>query len=158
MNDITEEGGVSTGVTDEMIRLGEDAIEDLLQMLGVLPGERPQDGYRDEPYARTIARAAVAAALAGRVVVDLPSPERKWIEFCRACRDERDEIVPADFILWGKLLPSGQLGPRCYNHATAHIGVLAMAQIDQWAVFDLRPFNRALAQSSGVAGGGVPHE
>ncbi len=64
-----------SGITEEMVRKAEDAIEDLLQMLGVLPGERPEDGYRDEPYARTIARAAVTAALSGRVPVTLPQPD-----------------------------------------------------------------------------------
>lgn len=101
---------------------------------------------------RDLAQEIVETIVAGRAVVDLPS-DRKWIEFCRACRDERDEIVPADFILWGKLLPSEQLGPRCYNHATAYIGVLAMTRIDQWAVFDLRPLNRALTQSTEASGG-----
>jgi hypothetical protein len=63
------------------------------------------------------------------------------LEFCRECRDEgRDPIHHAEFILWGKLFPPEALGPRCYDHAEKHIGSRGMSQIDQWAVFDLRPF------------------
>lgn len=65
----------------------------------------------------------------------------KWVlEHCRACRDERDETVPAEFIIWGKLTPPEHLGPRCYGHTAAFVGPVAMSQISQWAIFDLRPF------------------
>jgi len=64
------------------------------------------------------------------------------LEYCRACRDEREETVPADFIIWGKLAPPEHLGPRCYNHTADYIGSTAMHQISQWAIFDLRPFQK----------------
>jgi hypothetical protein len=64
--------------------------------------------------------------------------ERLKREHCRECRDE-DRHVRADFILWGKLLPPEVLGPRCYDHAAKHIGHSGMQQIEQWAVYDLRP-------------------
>lgn len=68
---------------------------------------------------------------------------RKRFEFCRACRDERDEIVTAEFIIWGKLTDPQHLGPRCYDHTEQVVG-RDMYRIDQWAIFDLRPFNRLL--------------
>lgn len=68
------------------------------------------------------------------------------IESCRQCRDELPfgaPSVPADFILWGKLLPSDALGPKCYEHAKEWLGPRAMGQLDQYAVFDLRPLHGA---------------
>ena len=78
------------------------------------------------------------------------------LEFCRACRDERDEIVPAEFILWGKFFPPEQLGPRCYNHTADYIGSTAMNQLSQWAIFDLRPLQvRPLRRLSSASREGV---
>lgn len=62
----------------------------------------------------------------------------KMLEYCRECRDESDEFVPADFIIWGKLSPPEKLGPRCYRHTEELVD--HMTRIDQWAIFDLRPF------------------
>lgn len=76
--------------------------------------------------------------------------DKRILEWCRACRDERDESVPAEFIIWGKLTPPEQLGPRCYEHTAAYIGPVAMSQISQWAIFDLRPF---MSGASGLSGG-----
>lgn len=65
-------------------------------------------------------------------------------EYCRECRDEREWLapgVPADFILWGKLLPSEAFGPRCTDHAVTWLPHL-LEQPDQYAVFDLRPYRQ----------------
>lgn len=56
---------------------------------------------------------------------------------------------PAEFILWGKLIPPEALGPRCYDHAARHIGHWGLAPNSGWAVFDLRPFLRLLTSSGG---------
>lgn len=63
------------------------------------------------------------------------------IEFCRACRDEREELVEADFILWGKLIKPEFLGPRCHGHARVALGA-ALNHPEQCAVFDLRPYQK----------------
>lgn len=69
---------------------------------------------------------------------------RMWAaseQYCRECRDEREWLapgVPAAFILWGKLFPQEALGPRCYDHAARWLG-RGIDQVDQHAVFDLRP-------------------
>lgn len=69
--------------------------------------------------------------------------DSKIIEHCRACWDQRNKMVQADFIIWGKLSPPEQLGPRCWDCTAGYIGAEAMHQIDQWAIFDLRPFQVA---------------
>ena len=82
-------------------------------------------------------------------IVD-PPPDGKTdprlkIEFCRACRDELPWGQPlplADFIIWGKLTPPEHLGPRCTDHAEKALGWNFISQVDQWAVYDLRPLNR----------------
>ncbi len=68
-------------------------------------------------------------------------------EHCRECRDEFPYGFQerADFILWGKFFPPEALGPRCYEHTTKYMGA-GMSQIDQYAVFDLRPI-RALLEA-----------
>lgn len=66
---------------------------------------------------------------------------------CRDCRDEAElnmtESIPvADFILWGKLFPAEALGPKCTFHAAEYINI---AQVDQYAVLDLRAARRQAA-------------
>jgi hypothetical protein len=69
---------------------------------------------------------------------------------CRECRDElpifSKNVPQADFILWGKLFPPEAMGPKCYDHAEKHIGYRGMSQIDQWAVYDLRPVHDLLSK------------
>lgn len=67
----------------------------------------------------------------------------EMLEYCRECRDESesfDVFEPADFIIWGKLAPPEKLGPRCYRHTEDLVG--HMSRVDQWAIFDLRPFQK----------------
>ena len=76
-----------------------------------------------------------------------PTMTRARIEWCRECRDESQWLAPgreADFILWGKLFPPEALGPRCYDHAAKWIGPASMSQVDQYAVYDLRPVHRLI--------------
>ena len=145
-------------VADDMVRrIPEEILQAAATSLGNLLRGRDSgllDGWDVHGSAaqRNMARAILSAALAGRTPIELPEQLQgvTRIEHCRACRDERDEIVTADFILWGKLLPPEQMGPRCYDHTAGYLGWSAMHQIDQWAVFDLRPFNHLLASGSGV--------
>jgi hypothetical protein len=40
------------------------------------------------------------------------------------CREELDADkcwVPAEYVLWGKLIASEGLGPRCHEHARLHV-------------------------------------
>jgi hypothetical protein len=75
------------------------------------------------------------AAAAKKMRAAAQEPCREWVEKkANRCN------APSDFILWGKLFPPEALGPRCYDHAYIHIGYGGISQIDQWAVFDLRPF------------------
>ena len=62
--------------------------------------------------------------------------------------------APAEFILWGKLIPPDGLGPRCYDHAAKHIGHRGLTRPGKsgWAVADLRPLIRdsGLVRPEGV--------
>lgn len=68
---------------------------------------------------------------------------REWIGDSR-CN------APAEFLLWGKLLPPEALGPRCYDHAAVHVGHAALGDPTH-AIADLRPILRAL-EAEDVAG------
>ena len=46
---------------------------------------------------------------------------------------------PAEFILWGKLLPPEALGPRCYTHAADHVGDQALGPNSGRAIYHLPP-------------------
>jgi hypothetical protein len=57
-------------------------------------------------------------------------------------------VTPAEFILWGKLLPPEALGPKCYDHAVKYLGHSVATRTEQYAVVDLRPLRAALAKES----------
>jgi hypothetical protein len=50
---------------------------------------------------------------------------------------------PAEFVLWGKLIPPEALGPRCYEHAARHVPDDALRPGSDWAILDLRPLRAA---------------
>jgi hypothetical protein len=53
---------------------------------------------------------------------------------------------PAEFVLWGKLIPPEGLGPRCYDHAVRHVGYHALAPNSDYALMDLRPVRAVLGE------------
>jgi hypothetical protein len=70
------------------------------------------------------------------------------LDTCRSCRDEIERshgfrhsigIPKADVIVWGKLFPKENLGPRCLLHYTTEN---PNAKIEGYAVFDLRGLQR----------------
>lgn len=58
------------------------------------------------------------------------------------CREETVDgdkcWKPAEFVLWGKLLPAKALGPRCYDHAAEHVGHYALTSRSGYALINLR--------------------
>lgn len=73
-------------------------------------------------------------------------------EFCREWTVGGDRCNgPAEFILWGKLIPADGLGPRCYDHAAKHVGHRALGD-PAWAIFHLRDLYRADSSSVGAPG------
>jgi hypothetical protein len=76
-------------------------------------------------------------------------------EFCRRCRDEHDEIVPAAGIVWGKLCPLDALGPRCLVCIGEQLGPDASRSVwkrdQQWAIYPLPIHNSARRQASSVS-------
>lgn len=83
---------------------------------------------------------------------DLERAARALLTCCRECRDEAAPfatyVTPAEFILWGKLLPPEALGPKCYDHAVKYLGHSVATRTEQYAVVDLRPLRAALAKES----------
>lgn len=73
---------------------------------------------------------------------------REWIEAKADCCN-----APAEFILWGKLIPPDGLGPKCYDHAAAHVGHRALGD-PSWAIVDLRPARTALGIDENCNDGG----
>lgn len=80
--------------------------------------------------------------------VAAPGDVEALAETCREWGedDPRRCGKPAEFILWGKLLPKEAFGPRCYDHAVKHIGHDMPSRVDQYAVYDLRAVARFAAQ------------
>ena len=51
---------------------------------------------------------------------------------------------PAEYVLWGKLIPPEALGPRCYDHAAKHLGHQALGVGANYALINLRDLARVL--------------
>ena len=51
---------------------------------------------------------------------------------------------PAEYVLWGKLIPAEGLGPRCYEHALRHISVHGLASRANYALIHLGDLARDL--------------
>jgi len=90
------------------------------------------------------------AAVEGDLARTITAMQRAGTEHCREDASTGRCGMPAEFILWGRLLPADALGPRCREHAAAHLGEPALHQLDQWAVFDLRPLLDPLGASKYV--------
>lgn len=45
--------------------------------------------------------------------------------------------APAEYVLWGKLIPPEGLGPRCYDHAAKHVGHDALRTRTNYALIHL---------------------
>lgn len=74
---------------------------------------------------------------------------------CREVDEDGERCAaPAEFILWGKLIPADGLGPRCYDHAAKHVGAYALGD-PSWAIADLRPLTRQLAGATEVSSAGA---
>jgi hypothetical protein len=99
-----------------------------------------QDQSTDPVCARPLADLAALREAAQAVAI---TPCREWL-------DTDDRYVhcnaPAEFVLWGKMIPPKGLGPRCYEHAAKHVGDRALGD-PSWAIIDLRPLRAVLASA-----------
>jgi hypothetical protein len=58
---------------------------------------------------------------------------REW------CPEKSDSCwEPAEFVLWGKLIPTEGLGPRCYEHAKKYIDYYGLRSRSQYALINIR--------------------
>jgi hypothetical protein len=64
---------------------------------------------------------------------------QRHVGSCREWQHETANIcgAPSEYVLWGKLIPSEGLGPRCYDHAAMHVGHSALSPGSGWAVINL---------------------
>ena len=54
---------------------------------------------------------------------------QRLIGGCREDVGDSDKCwKPAEYVLWGRLMPPRALGPRCYDHAANHVGHHALAR------------------------------
>ncbi len=64
---------------------------------------------------------------------------REWVE------EKNDKCwEPAEYVLWGKLIPSEGLGPRCHKHAAEHIDHYGLASRSGYALINLNDLARDL--------------
>jgi len=56
---------------------------------------------------------------------------------------------PADYVLWGKLIPPEGLGPRCYECALRHVSHSALGSRSGYALINLRDLANDLANQKG---------
>lgn len=54
--------------------------------------------------------------------------------------------APTEYVLWGKLIPTEALGPRCYDHAAEHVGHRALGD-PAWAIIDLWKLAEAIDEA-----------
>jgi len=109
-----------------------DTIREALQSAPeyVTPG-----GLKHCPARDALSRVQAAAEQAEKALAGIQTTCREGGNRCRQ---------PAEFLLWGKLLPNEGLGPRCYDHAAKWAGHRALGD-PAWAILDLRPGSAALA-------------
>jgi hypothetical protein len=84
---------------------------------------------RDEKIAETLA--VIQAHVGGcREELGAPTYDKCW--------------KPAEYVLWGKLLPKEALGPRCYEHALLYVNGHGLAPKANFALINLRGLAEAL--------------
>lgn len=98
----------------------------------------------DQPIRDRLDYPVLALSRESLVRAGLITTCREWTDISVRCDQ------PAEFVLWGKLLPPTALGPRCYDHAVAHTHWTMPARSDQWAVIDLRQIQGRLAACPGA--------
>lgn len=54
----------------------------------------------------------------------------EWLDYDRCGK-------PAEYVLWGKLIPTEGLGPRCYDCAVKHVSHHALASRSSHAIVNL---------------------
>lgn len=68
---------------------------------------------------------------------------REWIE-----DDVYDRCgKPAEYVLWGKLIPTDGLGPRCYDCAVRHVSHFGLESRAEHALINLTDLARDIEAS-----------
>ena len=63
---------------------------------------------------------------------------------CREWLPEKADYCwqPTEYVLWGRLIPEEELGPRCYEHAVWHVGHHALRSRSNYAFVNLTDLAR----------------
>lgn len=90
----------------------------------------------------------------------MTAAEERMLDLIRrnvgGCREELGEPSyekcwrPAEYVLWGKLIPSEGLGPRCYDHAQRYVSGSGLHSRANYALVHLGDLARDLATGAGV--------
>jgi hypothetical protein len=74
---------------------------------------------------------------------------QKEIGGCREWLPEKANNcwAPAEYVLWGKLIPAEGLGPRCYDHAAKHVGHGPLEPRSGYALINLVELAREVGRS-----------
>jgi hypothetical protein len=85
-----------------------------------------------------------------RVIQDEVGPCREW-------NDERSDRCnqPSEYVLWGKLIQSDGLGPRCGEHAAKWVAWRALND-PSWAIVDLVRLARRLDEARAAGSADAP--
>ena len=99
-----------------------------------------REGASPQPSTSSVDIRPMLAALQQHV-----GPCREWVpEVADNCN------APAEFVLWGKLIPPEGLGPRCFDHARKHVGYHALGSRSGWALIRLADLAYDLLKASHV--------
>jgi hypothetical protein len=73
---------------------------------------------------------------------------------CREWLPEKQDKcwAPAEFVLWGKLIDSDGLGPRCWNHAANYVDHYGLASRSEYALINLRDLAADLTDAEALRG------
>jgi len=79
-------------------------------------------------------------SLLGNEPDQLTAAIQQHVGGCREwCPEESNYCwAPAEYVLWGKLIPAEGLGPRCYDHAAKHVGHDALYPRSNYALINIR--------------------
>lgn len=64
---------------------------------------------------------------------------QRYVGGCREWLPEKNDAcwAPAEYVLWGKLIPPEGLGPRCYEHAARYVDQYGLRSRSNYALINI---------------------
>jgi hypothetical protein len=128
---------------------GEDAYQWCLPVLRVAAGSVDWSGVAGQ-QASALPQGFTEV---GGMTVSTLTAIRGNVGSCREWVDEKNNVCaePADFVLWGKLIPREGFGPRCHDHAAKHVGHRALSPHSGYALVNLGELADVIESMEGTA-------